>query len=63
MANKRIYITHTDRVTLQEAIEAINVCLVHDLDPGVLMTLSNGLAVYYNDKNKNPSFEVWRTRK
>lgn len=61
MAN-RIYITHSDRVTIQEAIEAVRACLVHDVKPGELVTLSNsnGMAVYYNDKTKHPTFQVWR---
>ena len=64
MAN-RIYITHSDQVTLQEAIETIQVGLANDLlEPGVVVVRPNGLVVYYNDKTKNPSFEVWRrTRK
>lgn len=62
MAN-RIYITHSDRVTLQEAIEAVYACLVHDVDPGEVVTLSNGMAVFYNDKTKHSSFQVWRTKK
>lgn len=62
MAN-RIYITHSDRVTLQEAIEAVYACLVHDVNPGEVADLSNGLAVFYNDKTKHSSFQVWRTKK
>lgn len=62
MAN-RIYITHSDRVTLQEAIEAVYACLVNDVNPGEIVTLSNGMAVFYNDKTKYSSFQVWRTKK
>ena len=62
MAN-RIYITHSDRVTLQEAIEAVYACLVNDVEPGEVADLSNGLAVFYNDKTKHSCFEVWRTKK
>ena len=62
MAN-RIYITHTDRVTPQEALQAVYSCLVNNINPGVVFTLSNGLAVFYKDKTKHPSFQVWRTRK
>lgn len=62
MAN-RIYITHSDRVTLQEAIEAVYACLVNDVEPGEVATLSNGMAVSYNDKTKHASFQVWRIRK
>lgn len=59
----RVYITHYDGVTLKEAIEAVNVCLVNDVEPGEVVTLSNGVAVSYNDKTKRPSFLVWRTKK
>lgn len=62
MAN-RIYITHSDRVTLQDAIEAVYVCLVNNVNPGEVVTLSNDLAVFYNDKTKHSSFQVWRTKK
>lgn len=59
----RIYITHSDMVTLQEAIEAVYACLVNDVDPGEYARLSNGLAVMYKDETKHPSFQVWRTKK
>ncbi len=62
MAN-RIYISHSDQVTLQEALETIQVGLAHGLDRGVVVVRPNGLVVYYNDKTKNPSFEVWRRTK
>lgn len=62
MAN-RIYITHSDGVTLQEAIKAVYSCLVHKVSPGVVVTLSNDLGVFYNDKTKHSSFQVWRTKK
>lgn len=63
MANRRIYITHSDRVTLQEAIVAVHVCLVNDVEPGEVADLTNGVVVFYNDKTKHPSFQVWRARK
>ena len=62
MAN-RIHITHSDRVTLQEAIQAVYVCLVHDVETGEVADLTNGLAVFYKDKTKHSCFEVWRTEK
>lgn len=62
MAN-RIYITHSDGVTLQEAIEAVYVCLVNDVNPGEVAELTNGLEVFYNDKTKHSCFDVWRTKK
>lgn len=61
MAN-RIYITHSDRVNLQEAIEAVHVCLGSNVKPGSVATLTNGLAVFYNDKTKHSSFQVWRDK-
>lgn len=62
MAN-RIFITHSDRVTLQEAIKAVYVCLVNDVNPGEVVKLTNDLVVFYNDKTKHSSFQVWRTKK
>lgn len=59
MAN-RIFITYSDGVTLQEAIEAVHVCLGAKVNPGEIATLTNGLALYYNDKTKHSSFQVWR---
>ena len=61
MAN-RIYITHSNRVTLQEAIQAVYACLINDVEPGEVVTLTNGLAVFYNDKTKHSSFQVWRDK-
>lgn len=61
MAN-RIYITHSDRVTLREAIEAVHVCLKYGVKPGTFTELTNELAVIYSDKTKHPSFQVGRTR-
>ena len=61
MAN-RIFITHSDRVTPQEAIETVYACLVNDVKPGEVVTFHNGMAVFYKDKTKHPSFQVWRTR-
>ena len=57
---KRIYITHTDEVGTEEAVRAVDLCLLHDIDPGSVYTLSNGVGVYYNEKTKNPSFQVWK---
>jgi len=62
MAN-RIFITHSDGVTLQEAIEAVYSCLIHDVEPGVVVSFHNGMAVFRKDKTKHPSFQVWRTKK
>lgn len=60
---KRIYITHSDRVTVNEAVEAIHICLMYDINPGTVMSLTNGIAVRYNEKTTHPSFQVWRTSK
>ena len=57
---KRIYITHTDEVGTEEALWAVDLCLLHDIDPGSVYTLYNGVGVYYNEKTKNPSFQVWK---
>lgn len=59
MAN-RIYITHTDKVGTEEAISAVDLCLLHDIDPGSVCTLSNGICVRYKEKTKHPSFQVWK---
>ena len=62
MAN-RIYITHSDEVTLQEAIDAVYACLVNHVEPGEGISFPNEMAVFYKDKTKHPSFQVWRTKK
>lgn len=62
MAN-RIYITHSDGVTPQEAIDAVYAGLVNYIEPGVCISFPNGMAVFYKDKTKHPSFQVWRKKK
>ena len=62
MAN-RVYITYYSGVTLQEAIEAVNVCLKGKVGVGEVAELTNGVYLCYNDKTKNPSFQVWRQKK
>ena len=58
----RIYISHTDNVSIKEALGAVKVCLVGGMESGAVYTLNNGLGVFYKDKTKNPSFQVWRIK-
>lgn len=62
MAN-RIFITLSDGVTLHEAIEVVYSCLVNNVEPGEVLSFHNGMAVFYKDKTKHPSFQVWRAIK
>lgn len=58
----RIYIYHTDAVSVKEALEAVKVCLFDGMEPGAVYTLNNGLGVFYKDKTKNPVFDVWMAK-
>ena len=59
--SKRISIQHADDLTPYDAVLAVEVCLRYTIRPGEIITLSNRIAVFCNDKTKNPSFQVWRS--
>lgn len=61
MAN-RISITFAENVDTYEALHAIEVCVMDDMEPGAVYTLTSGLAVHQKEHTKNPSFQVWRWR-
>ena len=61
--SKRIQINHAEDLTPYEVVSAVKVCLLNEMCPGEVVTLTNRISVFYNDKTKNPSFYVWRNGK
>ena len=59
--SKKIYITHADDVSLEEAIVSVKAALISK-DPirvGEMVWLTNGCCVDYV-QSKHPTFHIWR---
>lgn len=58
--SKKIFITHTEDVSTKEAIQAVYIAIKDNIEVGEAVVLTNGIAVDYPGRTKNPSFYVWR---
>lgn len=60
MRLNKITIEHSDKVSLLDAILAVQVAVKDGITRGHFCELSNGLGVDYRDDTKTPHYWVWR---
>lgn len=55
---KRIYISHTDDISPTQALRAAEVVMRECKEKTGVITMTNGIVVYFSDHTKNPSLTI-----
>ena len=59
---KRIYIRHSDDITPDKALEVAKVVMRECKEKTGIVTMTNGMVVYFSDHTKNPCLTIIREK-